>query len=167
MSREVYKHRWMACYETDAGIPFVLMDDGALAVPITEQGEVLLITEHSIAYDQPVLYLPGGVVEPGEQPLEAVNRELQEEIGFKAGRLDLLGQVHPFIKYMKLRLSIYLARDLQVSWLKGDEEWAIKVERAPLADFESLIAAGRLHDSNVIAALYLARRFLGKESGEA
>ncbi len=55
---------------------------------------------------------------------------------------------------------VYLARDLTPSRLEGDEGYDIRVERVPLAEFERLIAAGRLHDARVIAALYLARETL-------
>jgi hypothetical protein len=52
---------------------------------------------------------------------------------------------------------------LQPSKLQGDEAYEITVERVPLAQFEELIASGRLCDSSVIAALFLARNFLAKE----
>ncbi len=163
MSREVYRHQWMTCYETEQGIPYVFMNDGSMLVPVTPQNDVLFTVEQSVAYDERVLYLPGGVVEPGEKAMEAANRELQEEIGYKAKRLDYLGVLYPFIKYMQLRLHVFLARDLVESRLQGDEEWPIDVERTPLSAFEPLIESGRLRDSNVIAALYLARRFLQKQ----
>jgi ADP-ribose diphosphatase len=59
---------------------------------------------------------------------------------------------------------IYLARDLQESRLQGDEEWPINIVRVPLADFERLIVEGQRRDSSVIAALYLARRFLDRQN---
>ena len=160
MTKELYRDRWMVCYENDQGISYVVMHDGTLAVPVTESGEALLITEDSPAYDERLLSLPGGMIDPGEQPADTINRELQEEIGLKAGRLDFLMAVRPFSKYMHLQLHLYLARDLVPSRLQGDEQWAIEVEQVPLSSVESLMASGRLRDSNVILALYLARRFL-------
>jgi len=60
---------------------------------------------------------------------------------------------------------VYLARELTSSRLKGDEGYEISVEQVPLVGFERLIAAGRLLDARVIAALYMARRFL-RETGK-
>jgi ADP-ribose diphosphatase len=88
------------------------------------------------------------------------NRELQEEVGFRAGRIDFLGEMRPFSKYLTVRSFVCLARDLVVSSLEGDEKHKIHVERVPFAEFEALIAAGRLLDARVIAALYRARSFL-------
>ena len=62
---------------------------------------------------------------------------------------------------MLIRSYVFLARDLSPSRLPGDESYAIGIERVPLAAFEPLLAAGRLLDARVIAALFLARRFLG------
>lgn len=161
--------QWMTLCQNEQGILFTRMGDAALVVPLTTDGDVLLITEPSPAYGGLVLYLPCGNVEPGEVPADTANRELQEEIGYRAGRLDSLGQLHPSIKYVECRQHIYLGRDLTPSKLQGDEgaDWPITVEAVSLARFEELIAAGRLCDSTVIAALYLARDFLSRETREA
>lgn len=137
---------------------FIHAKDGAMCVPLTDEGDVIFIVEHSPAFDMPVLYLPAGAIDPGESTDITANRELQEEIGYKAGRLDLLARVRPWIKYLQVEIALYLARDLTESKLEGDED-ILRLERHPLKDFEHLIESGRLHDATVIAALYLARRY--------
>ena len=87
-------------------------------------------------------------------------RELQEEIGFRAGRLDFLGELRPYSKYLAARTFVYLARDMTPHKLEGDEDHDIGVHLTPLSEFERLIAASRLLDARVIAALYLAQDFL-------
>lgn len=168
MSHEVCRHKWMMLWESDDGNPFADMTPniGTMVVPLTETGEILILTEFSPAYNQRILFLPGGSIEEGEDPVESANRELQEEAGFKAGRMDSLGDVYPFIKFLRARFSIYLGRDLQPSKLQGDEGWEITVERIRLEEIESLITEGRLRDSSVIAALYMARAFLQKEQDQ-
>jgi hypothetical protein len=84
-------------------------------------------------------------------------------VGLTAGRLDFLGELRPFSKYLSVRTFVYLARDLSPGQMVGDETYVIEVERVPFADFESSIASGRLLDARVIAALYLARAFLSSE----
>jgi len=146
MSKEIFRHRWLACYENEQGIPYLWMPSGVLAVPITSEREIVFITELSPAYGERVLFLPGGGIEPGEDPAESANRELQEEAGFKAGRLERLGRLHPLVKYLQAHLTVFLARDLEISKLTGDERWEVGVERIPLA------------------ALFMAQKFLMNET---
>ena len=150
--------------ERDArGEEYINTRDEVLVVPLTEAGEVILAVEPSAAFGEPVLILPGGSEEPGEPHATTANRELQEEIGLRADRLDHLGTLRPFAKYLRLTSYLYLARDLTPSRLPGDEGYEIGMERVPLSGpdgFERLVAAGRLTDARVIAALYLARGFL-------
>ncbi len=154
---------WMALAQTQHGgqeVSVIVAGDEALIVPLTPEGEVIFTVEPSPALGRDVLILPGGTVEAGELALEAANREMQEEIGFRAGRIDFLGRVQPWAKYLTTTSYLYLARDLTPSTLPGDEDYDIRVERARLDDFEALIESGRLGDARVIAALYLARRCL-------
>ena len=160
---------WISLHKNERNICYVKMSDAALVIPLTPQQEVLFITEPTPAYGGTVLCLPGGGIESKEQASSAGNRELQEEIGFRAGRMDYLGELYPMVKYVQCRQHIYLGRSLRRSKLQGDEgaDWPITVERIPLAQCEELIASGRLRDSSVIAALFLARSFLAREQSAA
>jgi len=160
MSAIVYQGQWFSILVDASGTEFVRTGDEVLVVALTAEGEVLLTVEPSAAFAEPTLILPGGETEPGEPHAETANRELQEEIGYKVERLDFLGELRPFSKYLTVRSFCYLARDLTPSSLAGDENYAINVERVPLASFEQWIATGRLLDARVVAVLYLARRFL-------
>ena len=165
MSRLVVQHKWMMICEDRHGTPFVDMSgDGTMVVALNANAEVLLLTEFSPAYDCPVYFLHGGTIDPRESPAESANRELQEEAGYKAARLYELGVIYPFMKYMHACFHVFLARDLTPSKLQGDETTEILVEPVPFADFEQLIADGRLQDSSVIAALYMAHSFLANEA---
>jgi ADP-ribose diphosphatase len=142
---------------------FVRCGDEVLVVALTDDGEVLLTVEPSAAFPGQTMILPGGSTETGIAHTDTADHELQEETGYAAGRLDFLGEIRPFSKYLTVRSFVYLARDLAPSRRQGDETYAIGIERVPFAEFESLIAAGRLLDARVIAALYLARAFLAAE----
>ncbi len=140
---------------------------GALCVPITDTGMVIFIAEPAPAYGEHVLTLPGGGIEPEEVPVEAANRELQEEIGYKALKIDVLGTLRPWEKYLKAEVHVFLVRHLVASKLHGDEIYEITTQLVPINDFERLIRDGQLHDSSVIAALYMARDFLMREMLDA
>ena len=142
------------------GVEFVRCGNEVLVVPLAGQGEVLLIEEPSAAFGKPTLVLPGGSVERNEEHRATANRELQEEIGLRAARLDFLGELHPFSKYLTVRSFLYLARDLTPFRLRGDEPHEIRSRPISIGRFEEEVDAGSLADARVIAALCLARRFL-------
>jgi hypothetical protein len=72
----------------------------------------------------------------------------------------MLGELRPCVKYLQVRTFLYLARHLHPSAPPGEDEASALVKRLPLAQFEVLITQAALHDSNTIAALYLARSYL-------
>jgi ADP-ribose diphosphatase len=167
MDETICGDQWLALVERRHGnkdVYVIKANDEALIVPLTPEQDVIFTIEPSPALGHEVLILPGGEVAEGELSLETANRELQEEIGFRAGRLDFLAALHPWNKYLTATSHIYLARDLEPGQLAGDEDYAIRTMRVPLAGFESLIASGRLTDARVVAALYLAKRFLMREA---
>ena len=145
------------------GVGFIHCGDGVLVVPLTEDGRVLMGVERSPAFDREVLLLIGGEVEAGESLEETANRELQEELGWRAERIEFLGELHPF-KYLTARQAVFLARELSPSRLPGDERYPLGTRRVPLADCVDLVRRGELHDAPTIAALCLAQAFLQDET---
>ena len=154
---------YFSLVRTVSGIEFVRAGNEVLIVPLTAEGEVILTIEPSAAFSETTLILPGGETEQDEEHTATARRELQEEIGYDALRLDFLGELRPYSKYLSVRSFVYLAQDLVPSRLQGDEDYLIRLERVPLVAFESLIASGHLLDARVVAALYIAREFLNKK----
>jgi len=104
------QNEWFALEVDERGESYIRpSSDEVLVVALGEAGEVLVAREPSAAFGEPVLLLPGGCTEPEEPHEVTANRELQEEIGYRAGRLDLLGELRPWSKYLRLRSFIYLA----------------------------------------------------------
>ncbi len=134
--------------------------DIAIIVPINNQGELILINEYFTAIDEYQLDLPGGKIDDGYSAIATANKELQEEIGFKAGKIDLLGVLTISPGYIKQQTHIFLARDLTESKLQGDEEEKLEIVKYPFDKFEELIDQGKITEARAIAGLYLARRFL-------
>ena len=164
MHKQLYSSPWFSILEGYEDQPYIQSPDGVMIVPVTPQGEVILINEPpAYGSGEMTLFLPAGKIEPGEDTAISANRELQEEIGLAAGRLHRLAVLHPWVKYLTATLTVYLARDLTPSRLQGDEPYEIVPEYVPLDSFEGLIASGRLTDSSVIAALFLARQMLATE----
>jgi len=158
----LYRHRWLALCTGFQGEPYVVATPGVLIVPINAQGEVLFIVEPSRVDGSLVLSLPSGATDD-HTPAEAADHELQEEIGYKAGRLDYLGELSLLPRHGIWQNTVFLARDLTPQKLEGDEGYPISIEPTPFAEFESLIRSGRLTGAPLIAALYMARSFIERE----
>ncbi len=146
----------------EANFEIIIKKNSAMIVPVTDDGDLVLIRDYFAGTHELKLSLPKGRIDPGEDPLETGNRELQEEIGYKAESMELLTVVTTTPNYLSQRTYIYLARGLKESKLDGDEIQGIEVVRHPFADFEALIDSGELNDSRMIAGLYLARRAMNQ-----
>ena len=90
---------------------------------------------------------------------------MQEEIGYKAHRVNYLGVVDLMTKYVECRIYLYMGRELEQSRLQGDEsdDWVQPHHPIALSEIETLMASGILRDSTTINALLLARQFLAHE----
>ena len=137
--------------------------NSALIVPITEEGNVVMVKEFCAALNRCELFLPKGAIDAGEDPETGAQRELQEEAGLKAGKLDFLGKltVHP--AHIGIETFAFLARDLSENRLNtGNEVEELEVIHHPFEKFEELIESGQLTEARAIAALFLTRKFLKK-----
>jgi 8-oxo-dGTP pyrophosphatase MutT (NUDIX family) len=147
------------CANTDDEA-FIHMQDAVLMVPLTEDNEFVLIEEQSIAYGDTMLTLPTGGIESHETPKSAANRELEEEIGYEAGKMELIGILHPSVKYAQWRYWVYLAQELTAHKAKGDEKTSIIAKKIQPADVSWMINMGKIKDSTAIAALFMAQKHL-------
>lgn len=135
-----------------------------MMIPIDSDNNVLLIREYAGGIEDYTLTLPKGVIDPGETKEEAANRELQEEVGYGCKQLDSLKEMTTAPNYMGHRMTVLLARDLYESRLEGDEPEPLEVVRYPMDKIDELVMNDELTEGRAIAGLYLARRFLEKET---
>lgn len=129
--------------------------DWVNVIPVLPDGRVLMVRQWRYGLAASTLEIPGGMVE-GEDARAAAERELLEETGYRAGRWEKLGEVHPNPAFLTNRLVAWLATDLErVGEPEGDGEEEIVLETAPLADLAALVARGEITHSLVVAAFYL------------
>lgn len=160
MAQLLYAGRYISVFKHNSGVEYIECENGAVCVALDNNENVLLIKEIShVPGSDNSLLLPGGIIEAQEAGATAANRELQEEIGYKAGRIDFLGTLRPW-KYLDAKLLVYLARDLTESRLQGDENFEIVVVPVPLVSFEDFMQRGELQESSAVAALFMARSFI-------
>ncbi len=129
--------------------------DWVNVIPLLDDGRVLFVRQWRFGLAAPTLEIPGGMVDPGETPATAAARELLEETGYRAGSIELIGEVHPNPAFLSNRCITYVARDLvRVGEPLGDGEEELIVETAPLADVPEMVASGVITHSLVISAFF-------------
>ncbi|MCD6567840.1 MAG: NUDIX hydrolase [Dehalococcoidia bacterium] len=124
-----------------------------VAVAVDNQEKVLLVHQFRYPVGKFLLELPAGGIDPGEKPLDALYRELQEEIGYLPHRVTKMGGFYSIPGYGTEYLHCYLATDLVPSRLIAEDTAGIEV--IPLGREQVLqhIASGRICDAKSIAAL--------------
>jgi ADP-ribose pyrophosphatase len=130
---------------------------GAVAIlPLDDDGNIWFIRQYRHAAGETLLELPAGTLEPGEDPALAANRELQEEIGMRAERLEEIGRFFLAPGYSTELMIVYQASGLSASQLDQDEDEVISIERVPTSQALALADSGELRDSKSLVALLLA-----------
>ena len=138
--------------------------DSVLIVPMLDGDTVILIREYGAGSDRYELGFPKGVVERGEDPLSAADRELQEEIGYGARRLQIIDRLSLVPGYIQHHSLIVLAQDLYPQRRQGDEPEPIEVVPWRLSEIDALLAREDFDEARSVAALFLAMRILAREA---
>ena len=135
----------------------------ALAVPITDSGEVIILRQYRFACSRRILEFPAGTLEAGESPLESIKREVQEESGYSANRWEKLGEMLPCPGYSDEIIHLFLARDLTklVQKPEGDADEDIEVLKIAPEKLNNIIASGEESlDGKTITAWFRACQIL-------
>ncbi|MBB1313346.1 MULTISPECIES: ADP compounds hydrolase NudE [Aliivibrio] len=134
-----------------------------MMVPVTEQGDLLLVREYAVGTERYELGFPKGLIDEGEMPIEAANRELKEEIGFGAEKLTALKELVLAPSYFSSKMTLFVAQGLYPERLEGDEPEPLDIVRWPLSQASELLHHLDFSEARCISALLLAQQFLGKE----
>jgi len=147
VSREVVEHR-----------------GGVGILPITEQGEVLLVKQYRYPYEELLLEIPAGKLEAGETPFETGVRELREETGKTAAVYYDLGIDYPSPGYCNEKIHMYAAVGLSDLGQKLDDGEFLNCYAVPFTEALSMVYNGELKDSKTVIALlkYHEMKQLGK-----
>ena len=134
--------------------------DAVIVVPVTAAGEVLLIREYAAGFHEIQLSLPKGAAEKGEDVCTAAERELREEIGFGAKRLQFLKNLSIAPGHMGFTINVVLATELFAARIPGDEPEPPEVVAWPMDQLEGLMSNPQFGEARAVAALWLAQMAL-------
>lgn len=167
-SREIYNGRIIHVKEDTVRLPngklagreLVLHHGGVGVIAVDEDNNVLVVRQYRKPYDEMVLEIPAGKLEYKEDPQVAGIRELQEETGFGADKIEYLGRYYPTPGYCNEIISLYLARDLYYVGQKLDEGEFVEVERIPLKTLVEMVMNNEIFDAKTAIAILKADKIL-------
>lgn len=131
-----------------------------MIVPMLDADTLLLVREYCAGTHSYELGFPKGLIDPGEMPEQAANRELQEEIFYGSKQLQFLAQVMMAPAFFNAKMDIFIATDLYPSTLEGDEPEPLEVVSWPIKAYKTLLQQPDFQEARSIAALMLLVDYL-------
>jgi len=134
--------------------------DGAAVLALDQRNNVLTVTQYRYVFGRPLLEIPAGKLEPGEDPALGALRELKEEVGAVPDEFLPLGRLLPAPGCYGEVLHLFLARGLHMEEARPDEDEFLIQERIPFDEMVHRIMAGEIEDAKTVAAVLKAKLLL-------
>lgn len=166
MSKTIHTWKTISLVQEDVTLPTgksiehttIVHPGAAVILPITEQGDIILINQFRPSLKKWLLELPAGTLEKGELPAECAHRELEEETGYSTSELITLGQVTPLAGFCDEIQHLFVAKQLsRTARLSCDDDEVIEVVTLSIQELEQKIITGQITDSKTIACLSKAK----------
>jgi 8-oxo-dGTP pyrophosphatase MutT (NUDIX family) len=135
------------------------LGDVAMILPITTDGQIIVIKEYKHGADDFIWLFPAGRVGPQQEPLIAAKKELKEETGYEAAGWQLLGQVYPAPSKNKTQVNCFLATDCELTSNQDLEKTeAIQVHKISWTQWEQMVEQNKANDSNALATMVFFKK---------
>ena len=129
-------------------------------IPILPNGNLCLIRQYRYGPRAEFIEIPAGKLDVGEDPLVCAKRELEEEIGYIAGKLTFLTNIHPAIGFSNEKMWVYLAEDLILSKQNLDQDEFLELYPIPVKKAIDLIYEGKITDVKTVIGILWLDKFL-------
>lgn len=146
----------------ETNLEIVEHDGSVVLVPLDNEGNLLFVRQYRHATGKDLLELPAGTRDREEPFEECAAREIREETGLEAGRLQKIGDFYLVPGYSTELMAVFLATQLQENPLQADEDEFLQVEKIPLKQAIEMAEQGKIQDAKSLAALFLTRSHLEK-----
>ena len=172
MSKRRWKGAWLEVVTEEVELPngntidldIVRHPGAAAVVPFVSQSEVLLIRQYRFATGGTLWEVPAGKLDPGERSESCAQRELEEEAGYRAGRLESLGPMWASPGFTDEKIHLFAAFDLTSVPQRLEADEVIEVERMSFARALELVWSGELTGAKSQLALLKAAHLVGMPS---
>jgi ADP-ribose pyrophosphatase len=138
----------------------------AVILPVFDDGTIALVRQYRHPAVRYLLELPAGTLNDQERPEEGAARELEEELGFVAGKLEKLCEFFVSPGFLSEKMWLYLAADLRETTQHLDDDEAIEVVRMPIERALQMITDGEIEDAKTIIGLMLGAPRIGLSAFE-
>ncbi|WP_234414164.1 NUDIX hydrolase [Paenibacillus sp. CAA11] len=133
----------------------IIRHPGAVAVLAVREGRILLVDQYRQALGRCELEIPAGKLEKGEEPSEAAKRELEEETGYRAGKITLLHSFYTSPGFADEIIHLYLAEELTSGEASPDEDEFLELYEVSAEEAKNFITEGRISDAKTVLAFYI------------
>ncbi|MBR4014831.1 MAG: NUDIX hydrolase [Anaerotignum sp.] len=128
--------------------------NAAAVLPIDQDGKIIFVRQYRHAFREMLLEIPAGVLEEGEDPQVGALRELEEETGKKARKLEPICEMYPTVGYCTEKIFLYFATDLSEGRQKLDADEFVEIEKYSPEEALAMIGRGDIKDGKTIAAVF-------------
>lgn len=133
----------------------------SVIVPLFEDNTVALVRQYRHAAGKYLLELPAGSLDtPDEHPEHGAHRELEEEIGVKAAKMQLLAEFYVSPGFLSEKMFVYLATELTQTKQNLDEDEHVEIVRIPIQEAVKLTQTGEIEDAKTIIGLTRANQLV-------
>ena len=153
--------------ERTTDLDIVDHNGAVVIVPVDADGNIWFVRQYRHPAGVELLELPAGTLEEDESPDVCASREIREEIGMAAGKLEEIGSFFLAPGYSTEYMYAFLARDLSDSPLEGDDDEFLAPEPISRQRALEMVEEGSFQDAKTLAALHLARRYLQSDLDES
>lgn len=158
VERRSYEHPRMGRVSRE-----LVVHPGAVAIlPLLDGDRIVLIHNYRFTVGRELLEIPAGTLEPSEPPIVCAARELEEETGYAAGRIEPIGEFFTSPGFTNERIWAFAAFELRATAQKLDPTEQIRTEIMPMAEALGATADGRIVDAKTIAVLHMFNQRKGQ-----
>lgn len=150
--------------ETDNGKKYprqIVVNPGGVGVVAVLNNQITLVRQFRVSIGRKIVEIPSGRREENEDPASGAKRELQEEVGYIADKMELISEYYTAVGFSTEKMYIFMATDPKVSYAKPEVDEDLEIIRLSIPDVKRMLDKGEFEDSKTIIGLREALIRLG------
>jgi ADP-ribose pyrophosphatase len=163
----IYKGKILELKVLDVELPdketskreIVINADAVVIIAFDKYDNMFFVKQYRKAIEDYLLELPAGKIDPGESPEETAKRELAEEIGFTAEKMELMFSIYSSPGFSKEKIYVFRAENLSEKLLDCDDDEFIEIVKIPYDQVLKYIKNNKIEDSKTVAAVLFYNQF--------